>query len=297
MRPQLNNNTSNAGFLLAFTGILALCVLPLTIIYILAIARAGQDLAGIYSKCGNAFYPFVIANCAFNWLLAIALALGFVWLWTFFLHYNINNVARQYEVLVGMILGAISVVYSMLSIAALAIVPVAMSAQQCSQAISKVSWGQPWLGIVGHMNLAIDLCIVLFCGSLSCMIFSPKNDYHAPSHTEAVVDAPRPPLPPMEAAEAKNHEHSSTIVNAVKSMADRLEHTMEKYLSRADSETKTDPKVDDRGMLRRLSRDGGPELSRSFLAAEAHFNGAVGAGGIGARTPLMYASDNSRHGT
>ena len=92
MRPQLNNNTSNAGFLLAFTGILALCVLPLTIIYILAIARAGQDLAGIYSKCGNAFYPFVIANCAFNWLLAIALALGFVWLWTFFLHYNINNV-------------------------------------------------------------------------------------------------------------------------------------------------------------------------------------------------------------
>ena len=191
---------SNAGFLWAFSAVLAVCVLPLTIVYILAIARAGQDLASIHSECGNALYPFVIANCAFNWLLAITLAFSLLGLWTYFLNYNVNHVARQYEILLGMMLGSISVLYSLLSIAALAIVPVAMSTQKCSQAIARVSWGQPWLGIVGYINLAIDVCIVLLFGGLSCVIFSQK-DYNQSYHpTTQHITEPRPALPESHSA-------------------------------------------------------------------------------------------------
>jgi hypothetical protein len=222
---------SNAGFLWAFSAVLAVCVLPLTIVYILAIARAGQDLASIHNECGNALYPFVIANCAFNWLLAITLAFSLLGLWTYFLNYNVNNVARQYEILLGMMLGSISGLYSLRSIAALAIVPVAMSTQKCSQAIARVSWGQPWLGIVGYINLAIDVCIVLLFGGLSCVIFSQKDNnssYHAMMTTQDIT-APRPALP-------ESHHSAFNVESILKSVEDKFESLL--LLSRATEESK-----------------------------------------------------------
>jgi hypothetical protein len=101
----------------------------------------------------------------------------------------------------------------------------------------------------------------------------------------------------MEAAEAKNNEHSSTIVNAVKSMADKMEHTMEQilHLSRADSERKAMSKLDDLHKYRTIKGGAVPEYNIAALETVPHYFGRGGGGERDVRVPTIYDSRESGH--
>ena len=58
-----------------FIFLLIALLLPLTALYVIGIARAGKNVAGMADACGNAFYGFVVTNCAFNWVFLVFMSL------------------------------------------------------------------------------------------------------------------------------------------------------------------------------------------------------------------------------
>ena len=153
--------------LMCFLALLVVMLIPLTVIYILAILRGGQNIEGINQHCGSAFHGFVITNCVFNWFFFVVMimALSFMWIAE---RRNVDGMqddalSDQTENIYAVAFLLIGSIYSVLSVVSLAIVPDSMSRKACSDAIANVSWGSPLLGVVGYINLAIDLLVALFC--------------------------------------------------------------------------------------------------------------------------------------
>jgi multisubunit Na+/H+ antiporter MnhG subunit len=153
--------------LMCFLVLLVVTLVPLTVIYILAILRGGQNVEGINQHCGSAFHGFVVTNCVFNWFFFIVMitALAFMWIAE---RRNIDGMEQdtlsdQSENIYAVAFLLIGSIYSVLAVVSLAIVPDSMSRKACSDAIANVSWGSPLLGVVGYLNLAIDLLVALFC--------------------------------------------------------------------------------------------------------------------------------------
>jgi hypothetical protein len=147
---------------------------------LIIIGRAGQNIKGVSTACGEAFYTFICANISLNWILCIALVLTVGYL------HRINTAPTPTA-----LLAVVSFVYAVFSIAAVIIVAVSMSNPNCTRAISNVSWGQPLLGIAGYLNVAIDIVVMLVSGGVACMYHSPKQHIIMPApYYQRVPTAP-----------------------------------------------------------------------------------------------------------
>ena len=182
--------------LLCFLVLLVVMLVPLTVIYILAILRGGRNVEGINQHCGSAFHGFVVTNCVFNWVcfVVLILALWFLWLSEKRKMNRQPDIDAEGRVIVdetdnekqtadtfAIAILMIGSIYGVLAIVSLAIVPDSMSRKACTDAIANVSWGSPLLGIVGYTNLAVDLVVALFCFLTFSVVYNfwrlPKDNY------------------------------------------------------------------------------------------------------------------------
>jgi hypothetical protein len=155
---------------------LLLLMLPVTVLDILAIARAGQNVKGIALACGDSFFSFIIANMSLNWLMSLCVLMAAIYL------YNIDvNALLQREQnpsnMTAYSLAFAALLYAIFSIASIVIVAVSMSTRDCSKAIELVSWGQPLLGIVGYLNMAINLLVLIGVSGLACKLHVSTTQY------------------------------------------------------------------------------------------------------------------------
>jgi hypothetical protein len=202
-----------------FLFLLIALLLPLTVLYVIGIARAGQNVAGMADACGNAFYGFVVTNCAFNWVFLVFMSLLLAYLWAQQRRVAMMGGealldARSMQSNIGAIIFLmIGIVYAVMAITALAIVPEALSRTACAPAISSVSWGSPLIGVIGYVNLALNLLIAICCFLVFSFVYiwtppqyHPHYDYRRPQYRrpqaveeeeeeeeEALVRAKRPP--------------------------------------------------------------------------------------------------------
>ena len=151
---------------------LLLLMLPVTVLDILAIARAGQNVKGIALACGDSFFSFIIANMSLNWLMCLCVLMTAIYL------YNIDaNALLQRSNTTAYSLAFVAFLYAIFSIASIVIVAVSMSTRDCSKAIELVSWGQPLLGIVGYLNMAINLLVLIGASGLACKLHVSTTQY------------------------------------------------------------------------------------------------------------------------
>ena len=155
---------------------LGVVMLPVSIFDIVAVAKAGQNMQGIAANCGDAFYTFIVANMALNFVFCIVLLMTAVYI------NNLDANALQERKQnpsnnVAITLGCMSGVYAIFAIAALIIVAIGMSSNACSDAIALVSFGQPLLGIVGYINVAIDFFVLIATSGMACKFYVSTTQY------------------------------------------------------------------------------------------------------------------------
>ena len=182
LTPEQERARTAASVILLFVVVI---MLPISILDIIALAKAGQNIRGISIACGESFYTFICANISLNWIMCIALTLTVGYL------HRINAPTPT------TLLAAVSFVYAVFSLAAVIIVAVSMSNPSCTKAISNVSWGLPLLGIAGYLNVGIDIVVMLVSGGLACMYHSPKQHIVMPNYPpQYYQQLHAPPLPP-----------------------------------------------------------------------------------------------------
>ena len=202
------------------TGIFTLTIMcimilwtPIIAIDIIGIIKGGQNLDSVKNSCGQALFVFIVANCAFNFLVSSFAIL--------LLCCIINSPMIKYELMRSeesnsktvtstyvVVYGAINAVWA---IVACAIIPNAVSKPNCTDDLS--TWGNaPWLIIAGYLNLAINgLNAVTGFTLLTCMCLTKhsRTSHSAAPHNDGAVqlfysntttdESFHPPPPPQAA--------------------------------------------------------------------------------------------------
>ena len=231
-------------FLWFFLYVVVIVLLPISVLYAIALGRAGRGLDHVAEECGPGFFPLVLANCIFNWLLVACLALTALCAWAKIikrlishrpsrlsvedaradeqLETEFKNAADEMQSHSGAISsGIVGGVYLAWATAALVIVPASMARSACQEAISAVSWGTPLLGIIGYINIALDLLIGIACLviglCLSYMNSHVQNEEYAalmPNNTHAALIETDPPA----------HRWAAKLAHGVKKQSNSSKH-------------------------------------------------------------------------